>query len=49
MSHRGLTQCSDNLEGRDGEGDGREAQERGGMCMPVGDACRCMAETSTIL
>ena len=38
MSHRGLTECSDNLEGRDGEGDGREAQERGGMCMPVGDA-----------
>ena len=28
-----------NLERRDGEGDGREVQEGGDMCIPVTDSC----------
>jgi len=30
--------CS-NLEGWDGEGDGREVQKGGDICMPVADSC----------
>ena len=29
----------DNLEGRDGVGDGREVQEGGDICIPTADAC----------
>ena len=40
----------DNLEGcEDGEGDGREVPEGGGICVPVADSCWGVAETSTIL
>ena len=28
-----------NLEGWDGEGDGREVQKRGDICMPMADSC----------
>ena len=28
-----------NLEGWDGEGDGKELQNGGGMCIPMGDSC----------
>ena len=28
-----------NLEGCDGEGDGREVQEGGAICIPVADSC----------
>ena len=28
-----------NLEGWDGEGDGREFQKRGDICMPMADFC----------
>ena len=28
-----------NLEGRDGEGDGREGQEGGDICIPMADSC----------
>ena len=28
-----------NLEGWDGEGDGREIQKEGGICMPMADSC----------
>ena len=28
-----------NLEGWDGEGDGREAQKGGGICIPMADSC----------
>ena len=28
-----------NLEGCDGEGDGREVQEEGAICIPVADSC----------
>ena len=28
-----------NLEGCDGEGDGREAQEGGDICVPMADSC----------
>ena len=28
-----------NLEGWDGEGDGREVQKGGGMCIPMADSC----------
>ena len=38
----------DNLEGRDGLGGGREAQEGGDTWMPTADSPRCLAETSTI-
>ena len=37
----------DDLEGWDGVGGGREFQEAGGMCIPVTDSCRCVAETTT--
>ena len=39
----------DNLEGWDGVGDGREAQEGGDMCIPVADSCWYMTETITEL
>ena len=28
-----------NLEGWDGEGDGREVQKRGDICIPMADSC----------
>ena len=28
-----------NLEGRDGEGDGREVQKGGDVCIPMADLC----------
>ena len=28
-----------NLEGQDGEGDGREVQKGGDICMPMADSC----------
>ena len=28
-----------NLEGWDGEGDGREFQKGGGICIPMADSC----------
>ena len=28
-----------NLEGWDGEGDGREGQKGGDICIPMGDSC----------
>ena len=28
-----------NLEGWDGEGDGREIQKEGGICIPMDDSC----------
>ena len=37
----------DNLEGWDGLGSGREAQE--GVCIPMADSYRWMAETETTL
>ena len=39
----------DNLEGWDGVGDGREAQEGGDIAVPVANSCCCMAETKTIV
>ena len=39
----------DNLEGWDGMGGGREAQEGGDICTHMVDSCHCMAETNTIL
>ena len=38
-----------NLEGWDGEGDGRGVQEGGDMCIPVADSNWCVAEVDTIL
>ena len=29
----------DNLQGRDGVGDGREVQEGGDICIPIADSC----------
>ena len=39
----------DNLEGWDGEGDGREAREGGDMGIPMADSCWCVAENHKIL
>ena len=33
------TWCSDNLEGWDGVGGGREVEEGGDICIPVADSC----------
>ena len=38
-----------NLEGWDGEGDGREVQEGRDICIPVADSCWYLAENSKIL
>ena len=38
-----------NLEGCDGEGDGREVQEGGDICTPMTDSCWYLAENSKIL
>ena len=32
-----------------GVGGGREVQEGGGICIPMADTCRWMAETNTVL
>ena len=48
--HRKLKQgLYDNLEGWDGEGDGREVQERGDMGVPMADSCWCLTENHKIL
>ena len=39
----------DNLEGWDGEEDGREVREGGNMGVPMADSCRCMTENHKIL
>ena len=39
----------DNLEGWDGEGDGKEVQGGGNICIPMADIYCCLAETNTIL
>ena len=36
----------DGLEGWDGGGDGREAQERGDICILIADSHCCTAETN---
>ena len=38
-----------NLEGWDGEGDGREVQEGGDICIPMADSCWYLAENNKIL
>jgi len=38
----------DNLEGWDGEGDGREVQEGGDMCIPMADSCWCFTENKIL-
>ena len=38
-----------NLEGWDGEGDGREVQKGGGICIPMADSCCGLTENSKIL
>ena len=37
-----------NLEGWDGEGDGREVQNGGDMCIPVADACLGLTENKIL-
>ena len=39
----------DNLEGWDGEGDGREVPERGDMGVPMADSYWCLTENNKIL
>ena len=39
----------DNLEGWDGEADGREVWEGEDMCVPMADSCWCMTENNKIL
>ena len=38
-----------NLEGWDGEGDGREFQKGGDTCIPMADSCCGLTENSKIL
>ena len=38
-----------NLEGWDGEGDGREVQEGGNIYIPMADSCCGLAESNKIL
>ena len=38
-----------NLEGWAGEGEGREVQEGGDICLPVADSCWGLTENSKIL
>ena len=38
-----------NLEGWDAEGDGREVQEGGDICIPKADSCRGLTEDNKIL
>ena len=38
-----------NLEGWDGEGNGREVQKGGGICIPMADSFWCLTENSKIL
>ena len=38
-----------NLEGWDGEGDGREVQRGGDICIPMADSCLGLTEDSKIL
>ena len=37
------------LEGWDGEGDGREVQKGGNICIPMADLCRGLTENNKIL
>ena len=37
-----------NLEGWDGEGDGREVQKGGDICVPMADSCRGFTENNKI-
>ena len=38
-----------NLEGWDGEGDGRVVQKEGDICIPMADSCSCLTENNKIL
>ena len=38
-----------NLEGWGGEGEGREVQKGGDICIPVTDSCWCLTENNKIL
>ena len=38
-----------NLEGWDGEGDGRVVQKEGDICIPMADSCSSLTENNKIL
>ena len=38
-----------NIEGWDGEGDGREFQKGEDICIPMADSCWCLTENNKIL
>ena len=38
-----------NIEGWDGERDGREFPKGGDICIPMGDSCWCLTENNKIL
>ena len=38
-----------NPEGWDGEGDGREVQKGGDICIPMADSCQGLTENNKIL
>ena len=42
-------ELSNNLEGRDGRGGGKDVQVGGNMGEPMTDSCWCLVETNTIL
>ena len=37
-----------NLEGWNGEGQGREVQKGGDICIPMADSCSCLTENNKI-
>ena len=49
MTQGTQTVALDSLEGWDGIRGGKEIQEEGDICILMADACRYMAEISTIL
>ena len=49
MTQRTELGLCNNLEGWNGEEDGREIQEEGNICILITDLHRCMAETDITL
>ena len=49
MSQETQTGPCIHLEGWDGEGDRREVQKGGDICIPMADSCRSLRENNKIL
>ena len=49
MAQETQTEALYQPRGVDGEGDGREVQKGGDICIPTANSCWCLAETNIIL